>query len=69
MTAKACLDGVVCRVGIAGVDLVHSWHWTAQTKSAQPALPIDRYRTKRPRGLDMLIAAMTEERKSSEVCA
>lgn len=66
---ETVLDGVVRKVGIAGVDLVHSWHWTTQTKSTQPALPIDHYRIKRPRGLGMLIAAMTEERNGAEVCA
>ncbi len=47
--------GVVRRLGIAGVDLVHSWHWTEMTRSSQHALPIDRYRIKMPRGLDMLV--------------
>ncbi len=66
---ETVLDGVVRRVGTAGVDLVHSWHWTAQTRTTQHALPIDRYRIKRPRGLDILVGSMAEAPIPTEVLA
>jgi len=66
---ETALDGIVRRVGTAGVDLVHSWHWTAQTRSTQDALPIDRYRIKRPRGLDILVVTMTRTPALTEACA
>jgi hypothetical protein len=55
-------NGPVCRVGIAGVDLLSSWHWTPQTRSTQVSLPIDRYRVKRPKGLGVLLSAMPNAR-------
>lgn len=67
--AETALDGIVRRVGTAGVDLVHSWQWTAQTRSTQHALPIDRYRIKRPGGLDMLVVTMDATPKLAEACA
>lgn len=66
---ETALNGILCRVGTAGVDLVQSWYWTAQTRTTQHALPIDRYRIKRPRGLDMLVGTMAETPKLAEACA
>ena len=66
---ETALDGIVRRVGTAGVDLVHSWHWTAQTRFTQHALPIDRYRIKRPRGLDILLVTMAQTPRPAESCA
>ena len=42
---KTARDGIVRRVGVAGIDLVKSWHWTPGTRNTQRSLPIDRYRS------------------------
>lgn len=66
---ETALDGVICRIGIAGIDLVQSWHWDTQTRCNQQALPIDRYRIMRPRGLETPGATRTESREVTEVCS
>jgi hypothetical protein len=53
-SAKQAKNGVVRRVGIAGVDLVNSWSWQPETRSKTKSLPIDLYRIKRPRGMEVL---------------
>ena len=42
---KTARGGVVQRIGVAGIDLIQSWYWTAETRDTQRALPIDRYRS------------------------
>jgi len=46
---RSARNGVVQRIGVAGIDIVRSWHWTRETRSTQRSLPIDRYRVMRPR--------------------
>ena len=60
MTASNALNGTTRGEGIAGVDLMYSWHWTHQTRLILNWLPIDYYRVKRPKGLDVLRGALTE---------
>ena len=38
--------------GIAGVDIVHSWHWDRHRTHC--ASPIHRYRVRKPKGAEML---------------
>ncbi|WP_137702374.1 hypothetical protein [Marimonas lutisalis] len=63
---KTARNGVVKRVGIAGVDLVYYWHWTAETRATQSLLPIDLYREKRPRGLLQLEDLLVRPREPVE---
>jgi hypothetical protein len=53
---------VIGRVGVAGVDLVKSWSWKPETRSKNPtkSLPIDLYRIKRPRGMEVLQELLKE---------
>ncbi len=44
-------NGVVSRIGIAGVDIKCSWFWTLESRDTQRALPIDSYRVRRPKGM------------------
>jgi hypothetical protein len=46
---RSARNGVVQRIGVAGIDLFSSWYWTRETRSTQRSLPIDRYRVMRPR--------------------
>lgn len=45
---KTAKDGIVRRIGIAGIDLVQSWFWTPETRGTQSSLPIDLYRVMGP---------------------
>lgn len=47
------------RVGVAGVDLVKSWSW-ATSRNYTKSLPIDLYRVKRPKGLEVLQGLLVE---------
>ena len=67
--SETALDGVIWQIGIAGIDLVESWHWDTQTRCDQQALPIDRYRIMRSRGLDTPGATRTESREVTELCS
>jgi hypothetical protein len=66
---ETALDGVICQIGIAGIDLVQSWHWDTQTRCDQQALPIDRYRIMRPLGLETPGTTRTESREVTELCS
>jgi hypothetical protein len=55
-------DGPRRMIGIAGVDLVRSWTWTPENRATFGSLPIDFYRVKRPRGLEVLEAILSEAR-------
>ena len=56
--------GITRRVGIAGVDLVRSWHWTPENRvrgcDCGWVLPIDRYRIRRAPGMAMLDRVLAE---------
>lgn len=54
------LDEQLLKAGIAGVDFVFSWLWTAEARSTQAALPIHYYRIKRPAGLDLLVSVIAD---------
>ena len=53
---------VIGRVGVAGVDLVNSWSWKPETRSKNltKSLPIDLYRIKRPKGVEVLLELLEE---------
>jgi hypothetical protein len=59
---KEARNGVVQRIGIAGIDLVLSWYWTAETRSKQRSLPIDRYRLMRQGLRSFILEPVLEER-------
>lgn len=60
-------DGPSRRVGIAGVDLVHSWHWTPDRVTRPGSLPIDLYRVRRPKGMCVLDELLLLEEECAEV--
>jgi hypothetical protein len=61
-------DGVVQKIGIAGVDLIKSWNWTPKGRANFRSAPIDFYRVRKPRGLLVLediLASVTEPKRNS----
>ena len=58
--ARQAKDGVTHIIGVAGVDLVKSWTWNLEARSKTKSLPIDLYRIKRPRGMEVLLELLEE---------